>query len=174
MSNASVSSNLSSSENEYDRAKPVTKRKGWEGEEMEMNHQRQHLQNNKNSSKFTAVDLSQFRNTEVGVGYQAKGVVRQRSLTVMEESKTGSTVKDMSKRKATTSKLDDNGNEPQGKREGSRSTKRSKQKEREVDCDAQNETNFSSVQKYLQCKGLRDFRREIEKILNEDSLRASR
>ena len=53
---------------------------GWAGDELEMQHQMKQLRdidcNAKNTT--TAVDLSQFRNEEVGVGYQARGVIRQR------------------------------------------------------------------------------------------------
>ena len=51
---------------------------GWAGDELEMQHQMEHLSNNNTKNATAAVDLSQFRNEEVGVGYQAKGVIRQR------------------------------------------------------------------------------------------------
>ena len=53
------------------------RRGGWEGEEMEMEHQRSHK--NDHQHTHAAVDLNQFRNTVVGAGYQAKHVVRQRT-----------------------------------------------------------------------------------------------
>lgn len=70
------------------------KKRGW-GEAMELAHQTESgLRNNRNgdnyndndndrdSGQVVAVDLNQFRNTEVGVGYQAKHVVRQKTATV--------------------------------------------------------------------------------------------
>jgi hypothetical protein len=51
------------------------KRGGWQGEEMELQHKQQ--QDRSNGVQAAAVDLNQFRNDEVGVGYQAKHVIRQ-------------------------------------------------------------------------------------------------
>ena len=57
----------------------------WDGDEMEMqhfrDHQRQQLLNksNKETSTFTAVDISQFQNHQIGQGYQAKHVIRQKN-----------------------------------------------------------------------------------------------
>lgn len=50
-------------------------RGGW-GEAMELAHQKA---NDASASSVVAVDLDQFRNTEVGTGYQAKHVVRQKT-----------------------------------------------------------------------------------------------
>ncbi|KAG7363929.1 hypothetical protein IV203_037131 [Nitzschia inconspicua] len=59
------------------------KRKGWQGEELELEHRRQQMMakppSGTETTTVTAVDLNQFRNTEVGEGYQAKHVVRQRT-----------------------------------------------------------------------------------------------
>jgi hypothetical protein len=48
------------------------KRRGWAGEEMELHRPSEGI-----ASELVAVDLEQFRNTQVGVGYQAKHVIRQ-------------------------------------------------------------------------------------------------
>jgi len=53
---------------------------GW-GEAMELAHEREREKNNGATQQPVAVDLNQFRNTEVGKGYQAKHVVRQRTAT---------------------------------------------------------------------------------------------
>jgi hypothetical protein len=56
----------------------------WQGEEMELDHQRETERRDRDESlgaTVTAVDLNQFRNTEVGKGYQAKHVVRQNTAT---------------------------------------------------------------------------------------------
>lgn len=56
------------------------KKRGW-GEAMELAHQTERGGSSPLSSSVVAVDLSQFRNTEVGTGYQAKHVVRQRTAS---------------------------------------------------------------------------------------------
>ncbi|VEU44472.1 unnamed protein product [Pseudo-nitzschia multistriata] len=63
-------------------------RGGW-GESMELAHQREAGRRVTAGAPETvvAVDLSQFRNTEVGRGYQARHVVRQRSAAI-ETTKT--------------------------------------------------------------------------------------
>jgi hypothetical protein len=77
------------------------KKRGWEGEELELEHQREQMMmtmmhpsmgqkkgeeggvvvNSSTASTSAAVDLNQFRNTEVGRGFQAKHVIRQRTAT---------------------------------------------------------------------------------------------
>eukprot|EP00590_Aulacoseira_subarctica_P010349 CAMPEP_0172430058 /NCGR_PEP_ID=MMETSP1064-20121228/52914_1 /TAXON_ID=202472 /ORGANISM="Aulacoseira subarctica , Strain CCAP 1002/5" /LENGTH=135 /DNA_ID=CAMNT_0013175849 /DNA_START=242 /DNA_END=645 /DNA_ORIENTATION=+ len=61
----------------------VLRRKGavWEGEEMELDHYREGRgsANKKRKDASAAVDISQFQNTVVGQGYQAKHVIRQRT-----------------------------------------------------------------------------------------------
>ena len=54
------------------------KRKGWEGDELEYRHQSEKLRAGAKVETHVAVDLKQFQNHQVGVGYQAKHVVRQR------------------------------------------------------------------------------------------------
>ena len=49
---------------------------GWAGEELELRHGMEE----RSKEGFAAVDLEQFRNREVGKGYQARGVVRQQTL----------------------------------------------------------------------------------------------
>ena len=87
------------------------------------------------SAKSTnaAVDLQQFRNDEVGKGYQAKHVVRQKGVP----SKASGIV-DMSQRK-----------------------------EESMETTQTARSNAESITKesYLQCQGMRNFMREVEKIL---------
>ena len=52
------------------------KSRRWEGDSMEMDHQRESFREDK-SKAVTAVDIRQFQNTVIGEGYQAKHVVRQ-------------------------------------------------------------------------------------------------
>jgi len=99
-------------------------------------HQREALQQQSGSgakSTHAAVDLQQFRNDEVGKGYQAKHVVRQKGVP----SKASGIV-DMSQRK-------DESMETQTAR-----------------------SNAESITKesYLQCRGMRNFMREVDKILD--------
>ena len=72
-------------DNDNDNDNTMTKRGGW-GEAMELAHQteeserrRKRKQNSDGDVGAVAVDLGQFRNTEVGRGYQARHVVRQRT-----------------------------------------------------------------------------------------------
>jgi hypothetical protein len=54
------------------------RRRGWQGEELEMGHQQEALRGGKSKQgAVAAVDIRQFQNTVVGEGYQAKHVVRQ-------------------------------------------------------------------------------------------------
>jgi hypothetical protein len=75
------------------------KSKGWDGEELELEHQKERmmmLQMNQSTERgrgeggaihgtnySVAVDLNQFRNTEVGTGFQAKHVIRQPTATML-------------------------------------------------------------------------------------------
>ena len=135
-------------------------RGGWEGESMEMGeyfifcaiiivialeedvviitdvqfykcpteHQREALvQSGNNKAAHAAVDLSQFRNEEVGKGYQSKHVIRQS----VAPSKTAKVV-DMSSR--------EHGSKPPPSETVAKET-------------------------YLACRGMRDFIREVDKIL---------
>ena len=65
--------------NEYgSKHKTANKHRGGWGEDMELAHQKGSISTSKTSS-VVAVDLNQFRNTEVGSGYQARHVVRQKT-----------------------------------------------------------------------------------------------
>ena len=86
-------------------------------------------------STHAAVDLQQFRNDEVGKGYQAKHVVRQKGAP----SKASGIV-DMSQRK----------DESMEKMQTARS----------------NNAESITKESYLQCRGMRNFIREVEKILD--------
>ena len=96
-----------------------------------IDHQRETLQNSGNTkAAHAAVDLSQFRNEEVGKGYQAKHVIRQAGAGAT--SKTSGIV-DMSKNEKDESK-------PKPK-------------------------EATTTETYLACRGMRNFIREIDKIL---------
>ena len=100
-------------------------------------HQRESLQQQSGSSAkstHAAVDLQQFRNDEVGKGYQAKHVVRQKGVP-----NKASGIVDMSQRK-----------------------------EESMETTQTARSNAESITKesYLQCRGMRNFMREVEKILD--------
>ena len=130
---------------ENDHRKPVasSRKRGWGGEELEMNHTRQQLREG-TSTNYTAVDLKQFHNTIVGVGYQAKGVIRQKYQ--LQEAVQ---VHDM----RADQKPPGSSSEQSKREEVSTQTKQSKIQRRE---------------RYIQCAGLREFRRQLEEILNSD------
>jgi predicted ATPase len=114
----------------------------WDGEEMELEHYREdRLSGEKRRKQDTAVavDLTQFQNTAVGQGYQAKHVIRQR--TVEEEPKRSIT-------KIST--------------KGENSTLiRNEAKAHSTSTAASELTGLNQL---LQLKAIRDFRRELEKI----------
>jgi hypothetical protein len=118
-------------------------RAGWKGDDMEMEHQREMMtRETDKSSTSAAVDLEQFRNKEVGVGYQAKHVVRQRS---------GQTPK---------LKIHDMSRASNEHGEIKKTKKRKHEEKSEV-----KEDPAERVRKYLQSEGLRQFRKELEKIV---------
>mmetsp|Transcript_14487 Transcript_14487/g.21948 ORF Transcript_14487/g.21948 Transcript_14487/m.21948 type:complete len:169 (+) Transcript_14487:59-565(+) len=140
------------------------KKKGWGGQEMEMDHRLRQIRSSKeessSSATITAVDLSQFRNEEVGKGYQHRGVVRQ---------KMGSGAGQAMKIVDMTKKDDDNDGDRQ---KSSTSTKHKKEKsakkqKRKRDKKEAKETKEEKSSKYLRCEAVRIFRKEIEKIVLE-------
>ena len=67
-------------ENELPRGIVRQQRRGWQGEELEIDHQREAIQSGKvKEAAAVAVDIRQFQNHVVGEGYQARHVVRQPS-----------------------------------------------------------------------------------------------
>jgi hypothetical protein len=127
--------------------------KGWEGEEMEIAHQREERLRGAGSrsgkEKYQTVNLDQFRNDEVGVGFQARGVQRQK--TGMDDR-----IKIIDMTKNDSPHQSDESRDNEAKRKKTRHRKNGSQEDGE-----------DSIQKYLQCQALRDFRKEIEKILSE-------
>jgi hypothetical protein len=112
------------------------KRKGWEGEELEISHQRDEIRTgNKQDKKVsTAVNLNQFHNVKVGEGYQAAHVVRQKTGTEKVR------VVDMSSSAA-------GGGTPANN-----------------NTHTERDTN-NRLNRYLNCTGMREFRRQVEEIL---------
>lgn len=116
-----------------------TSKKGWAGEELEIEHRNQHADD---EDDYAAVNIKQFQNTQVGVGYQARGVIRQKTA-----SETQQDVRDMSASK-TQSQV--------GK----------KQPETKV---VGNSSMRKDLDEYLSCDGIREFRKEIEQLLTSES-----
>mmetsp|Transcript_14337 Transcript_14337/g.17426 ORF Transcript_14337/g.17426 Transcript_14337/m.17426 type:complete len:190 (-) Transcript_14337:414-983(-) len=156
----------------------TSRKRGWAGEEMEMKHKLYHLAAAASSSstskqeESTAVDLSQFRNHEVGSGYQAKGVIRQKMFSSNNDGNNDIKVIDMSKKLKTSTENDDiesKESDNHNSRDKKRKSKKHKRKKKEKREDESNEKDISSINEYLKCKGMRDFRKEIEKIMVEAS-----
>jgi hypothetical protein len=116
------------------------RQRGWAGEALEVNHTREQFRQG-TTSEFTAVDLKQFHNTIVGVGYQAKGVIRQKTGAI-DEATTAQDVRTKQKE------------EPR---------KRSKRERKH-----QGDGKMQRLERYLQCAGIREFRRQIEEILSSE------
>ncbi|KAK1737598.1 hypothetical protein QTG54_011884 [Skeletonema marinoi] len=112
-------------------------RGGWAGDSLEIDHQREALQQSEsgnNKADHAAVDLSQFRNEEVGKGYQAKHVIRQAGAPSKVSGIVNMSKKDIS------SKKDESKPKP-------------------------NDTTTKET--YLACRGMRNFIREVDKILEK-------
>lgn len=138
-------------------------RTAWAGDQLEMDHTREHIRRggadtdaDHQASHHAAVDISQFQNTEVGSGYQARHVVRQ---------KTGAGSDGMKVRDMTGCVLSDT-KDGGGKRE---SEKKIKNKSEPVAAKRKRDDDhgkYKVADEYLKCKGVREFRLELEKILS--------
>jgi hypothetical protein len=111
-------------------------RRGWEGDHMELERE----QPIERGSSFAAVELEQFRNHQIGVGYQAKHVIRQKSAP-----NSSIAIHDM-----TTATTKETESEPKKKQK------------------LQPEQS-SRLQHYLQSDGLRKFRKELSSIESSTS-----
>ena len=116
------------------------KNRGWQGEDMELAHAATTATADKDR-KPVAVDLSQFRNHQIGQGYQAKFVVRQRTGNEEEQG----AIQDMTQ-----------------KSEKRKKSKRKRSKDNEDNSKTNKESN--RIDKYLKCEGFRRFRKELEKF----------
>lgn len=129
-----------------------SQRRGWAGGDLEIEHQREAFSGGgEKKSQTAAVDLSQFRNEEVGKGYQAKHVVRQREATT---SSTG--VVDMSGG-AFGSRDDD--------RKEKKSSAHKKEKKSSKRKRGSGDEMKNARESYLQCKGLETFLGDVDKML---------
>lgn len=157
--------NTSDQETEEPRVK-----KGWAGEEMEMSHRREQLRNSDHTrtsaQQYGTVNLEQFQNKEVGHGYQARGVIRQRTGLPNSNLK----IVDMSKKNPQQEKEEDGGKSvtsaSSSKDKGRKRKSKSKRKRSDSE-KTREEIQIDSTEQFLRCKALRDFRKELEKILSE-------
>lgn len=197
------------------------KKRGWAGDEMEMDHRREELQaamscrsrsshsssnrgtrtgtshSDRNSDnnpsrqqqqleKYPTVDLEQFYNTRVGSGYQAKGVIRQKTahdskIQIIDRSqraKDGEShvARSVINEKVSDGKMrlgdeedNDSDSKSRGHSRGKKRKKRHSKRTRSESSPPKQRSNKRLAEKYLQCKGIRDFRKELEKILSESS-----
>lgn len=145
-------------------------KKGWAGEEMEMSHRREQLRNTDHSGTssssqqqqyYGTVNLEQFQNKEVGHGYQARGVIRQRTGLSSANLK----IVDMRKKNSQQEKEEDGGNSVTSA-SGSKEKRMSKRKRSDSE-KKREEIPTDPTEQFLRCKALRDFRKELEKILSE-------
>lgn len=128
-----------------------TGNRGWQGEHMELAHATRTSAERQSQESSAAVDLSQFRNEEVGKGYQARFVVRQRHA--QDEGSAPPAVKDMTQKKET-----------KESRKKKSKRKRSRSKEDDDDDREKESDSASHLDKYLKSEALRRFRKELEKF----------
>eukprot|EP00554_Chaetoceros_debilis_P006014 CAMPEP_0194073200 /NCGR_PEP_ID=MMETSP0149-20130528/711_1 /TAXON_ID=122233 /ORGANISM="Chaetoceros debilis, Strain MM31A-1" /LENGTH=144 /DNA_ID=CAMNT_0038753179 /DNA_START=294 /DNA_END=728 /DNA_ORIENTATION=+ len=132
--------------------------------------------------QYSTVNLEQFRNREVGVGYQARGVMRQKtglastgSMKIVDMTKkrhrdeksidSTSSVESSGERKSSHKKK----KKKKHKHKRSTSSKRTRTRDQSPSPKESNSTGDENIQKYLQCKGIINFRKELHKILSEAS-----
>ena len=125
------------------------KRKGgWGGEELEMQHQQDvFAAKNKNKHHQQSLLRDQFQNTEVGQGYQAKHVIRQKQHSSATTAATSSSknIIDMS---------------------GGVDFTNNKASALQSNYESSVPESTMDSKHYLQSKELCEFRKEIEKILS--------
>ena len=138
------------------------------GDDLEMKHKRERIRQGQDvAAEHTAVDINQFRNVEVGSGYQARHVVRQRTGNEGGSSG-GMKVRDMTGVASATeerSKSDRDGAKGREKRKDKEAKASDKSSKRSKNYNAKKDSENIADQ-YLKCKGVREFRLELEKILS--------
>ena len=114
------------------------KRRGWDGDHLELNRE----QPNENLALHVAVNLGQFRNEQIGVGYQAKHVIRQPYVpdtsVVVHGTTQDSTSNDQAQAKRNNENLLADSTKPK--------------------------PMTNRLQKYLECEKLRHFRKQLASI----------
>ena len=129
------------------------KNRGWQGEQMELAHARD---SESKKGVATAVDLSQFRNEEVGKGYQAKFVVRQRNA---QDEGPAPSVKDMTRKRTEKKK-----SRKSKRKRSSRKDDTDDDNDDDEDNEREQDNAKNQLDKYLKSEALRRFRKELEKF----------
>lgn len=135
-------------------------RTAWAGDQLEMDRTREQIRRGADDKIHAAVDISQFQNKEVGSGYQARHVVRQKTGSGTD----GVKVRDMTGCALSSDKKGREVKSEPNKRKKSKNESSSSKRKRDIGASHDKHT---MADEYLQCKGVRDFRIEIEKILRE-------
>lgn len=139
-------------------------RGGWEGEQLELDHyhrqkqQQQQHASDRHETSVVAVDLSQFRNTVVGKGYQAKHVIRQTTGPSGNNEPLAWPVKDMTRASTTVDPYNrqDATTTPPKRRTGKRSSQH-----KDTDSAA---VKYQKLDKYLRCEAFRRFYKELHEL----------
>lgn len=111
------------------------KRRGWDGNHMELQREQPTAEN---LASHVAVNLEQFRNEKIGVGYQAKHVIRQRSVP-----DTSVVINNMTKDATSNIQV------------------LAKRKHEKINNADREPKPIARLQKYLKCENLRKFRKEL-------------
>ena len=144
------------------------KGRGWAGEEMELN--RSVNEQDSVIRQCAAVDKSEFYNTEVGSGYQAKHVVRQRQADGAKVEIIDMSGKDIQSKDSRKKHKRDK-NECKGSNERKHKKSRSIKVTSKVDERSQKSVlnvRNSLLNEMLQCDAMREFKIEVAKILRSD------
>ena len=147
-------------------------RTAWAGDELEMDHTREQIRRGADDevdhqATHAAVDISQFHNKEVGSGYQARHVVRQKTGPGSD----GIKVRGLTGGTSSFGETEGRGEKMESDKKKKKKAKKTKKNnsmsaKRKRDTD-DNHDKYRVADQYLQCKGVREFRIEIEKILRE-------
>lgn len=169
-SSGSNSNSNSSSEDEADRFIPKSNN-GWGGNDMELEHQRQSFLEHKNKTS-AAVDISQFQNHEIGQGYQAKHVVRQRQAPGATDAAGNDNDNPTDKSKArgsnsrTPQRVTDMTQQESQLATGDDKKSSSKKRKGAADTDTPPDNPRTRLKKYLTAPGMVAFRNELESLLS--------
>mmetsp|Transcript_25378 Transcript_25378/g.54904 ORF Transcript_25378/g.54904 Transcript_25378/m.54904 type:complete len:175 (-) Transcript_25378:33-557(-) len=150
-------------------------RTAWAGDELEMDHTREQIRrgaddDDEHQSTHAAVDISQFHNKEVGSGYQARHVVRQKTGPGSD----GMKVRGLTGGASSFRETEDRGKKTESDKKKKEKEKKKKEKNKYKSMSAKRKRDtddshdkYGVADRYLQCTGVREFRIEIEKILRE-------
>ena len=149
------------------------KGRGWAGEDLELRRSvKEH--NGKMSTgtvRNAAVDKFEFYNTEVGSGYQAKHVVRQRQGGVAKVQIIDMSNKSVNNKESLKKHKREKIDKKEKETEDRRKHKKSRSKKEKDEYDTQNEEGnhkHDLLSQMLNCDAMCEFKLEIAKILGSD------